>query len=151
MPVDLALLWRPIPPPPWVLVSIAPLPRRWTCLWHNPSLTPATVSSFSSTPSRAGATQPLKWRAHMAFIGGVGGVNRLGFLVRGNVNVTRDAGGADNFQIGTYIRDHADGVAADQGAHYYHLLDPNWYANKVMKIVVNACPQHKVGQLSSIN
>lgn len=72
-------------------------------------------------------------------------VNRLQLLVRPSVPQTRSSSGSDNLQIGTYIRDHADGDSSNQGAHYYHLFDPNWIADRWHLVIINRKPQHQVG------
>lgn len=78
-------------------------------------------------------------------------INRLTFWVKCDTNITRDPSGSDNLQIGTYIRDHAEVDPAFQGAHYYHLLSPNWYANKWIYMELNRVPQHQVGQDANTN
>jgi hypothetical protein len=72
-------------------------------------------------------------------------VNRLRFSVKCSKSVQRDPGGSDNLQIGTYIKPHNWSDAAWQGAHYYHLLGVNFYANQWTTIELNRVPQHQVG------
>lgn len=84
---------------------------------------------------------PLDWTA----------VNRLSFYVRPSVSAARRPDGGDIFQVGTYVRDHGNPDSAQIGAHYYHLFDPNLYANHWHLVVLNRTPQHLVGQNPSTN
>jgi len=77
--------------------------------------------------------------------------NRLRFRVKCSADVPRRADGGDILQIGTYIKYHPNPDTASQGAHYYHLLDPNFFANRWMLIEINRVPQHQVGQNPYIN
>ena len=71
--------------------------------------------------------------------------NRLRFKAMCNKSVTRRSDGGDILQFGTYIKSHTNSDNAWQGAHYYHLFDPNVYANKWMVVTVTSLPQHQVG------
>jgi len=78
--------------------------------------------------------------------------NRLGMHVKCDKNITRDASGGANFEMGTYVRDHDNGGGSSyQGAHYYHLMAMNMYNNEWMWMEINRHPQHQVGELSSTN
>jgi len=77
--------------------------------------------------------------------------NRLRFRVKCSSNVVRRPDGGDVLEIGTYIRYHSATDLVWQGAHYYHQLDPNFYANRWATIEINRVPQHEVGQDPSIN
>jgi hypothetical protein len=77
-------------------------------------------------------------------------VNRLNFSFSCNANISKTSRGYGNFQLGTYVKkDDAD--ASYQGAHFYHLLDPNVYSGKVVYVSINRTPQHQVGQSPSTN
>lgn len=78
-------------------------------------------------------------------------VNRISFWVKPTVGTTRRADGGDITQFGTYIRDHSFTDAAWQGAHYYHLINPNYYANTWHKMTFNGTPQHQVGRDPTAN
>jgi len=72
-------------------------------------------------------------------------LNRLTFQVKCTANVPRRSDGGAIMEFGTYIRNYTGGDPADQGAHYYHQFDPNFYPNRVMVWVINQHPQHQVG------
>jgi hypothetical protein len=79
------------------------------------------------------------------------GVNRLRFMVKCSRTVQRNPGGSDNLQIGTYIRGHNNSDSGWKGAHYYHLLDSNFHANRWVNIELNRVAQHQVGQSGFTN
>jgi hypothetical protein len=76
-------------------------------------------------------------------------INRLRFWVKCSKSVSRRSDGGDILQVGTYIKPHSSGDVAWQGAHYYHLFDPNFYANRWMMVELNRLPQHEVGNNGS--
>jgi hypothetical protein len=77
--------------------------------------------------------------------------NRLRFRVKCSNNVVRRPDGGDILQIGTYIRYHTAADSTWQGDHYYHLLNPNFYANRWTTIEINRVPQHQVGMDPNTN
>lgn len=77
--------------------------------------------------------------------------NRLIFLVKTNITVAKRTDGGGNCQFGTYARNQASGDSTNQGDHYYHITNSNYYADKWMKFIYNRTPQHEVGELPGIN
>jgi hypothetical protein len=77
-------------------------------------------------------------------------VNRLKFSFSCDRAIPKTASGYGNVQIGTYVKTD-DGQPANQGAHYYHHIDPNIYVGKVVYVDINRTPTHQVGQDPSIN
>ena len=77
-------------------------------------------------------------------------VNRLNFSFSCNTNISKTDSGYGNFQFGTYVKKD-DGNPSNQGAHYYHLVDPNVYSGKVVYVSINRTPQHQVGSNPSTN
>jgi hypothetical protein len=71
-------------------------------------------------------------------------VNRLTFWVKNSQNIARNANGGELMEFGTYTK-KADGQVSNQGAHYYHILDPNMWAGRWMLVTINRVPQHQVG------
>jgi len=71
------------------------------------------------------------------------GVNRLRFWIMPGRTLWRRADGGTIAEIGTYTK-RDDGVANYQGDHYYHYLDPNFYASQWMLVTINRVPQHLV-------
>ena len=69
--------------------------------------------------------------------------NRLTFWFKVDKTVPRRADGGGVVEIGTYIRQHADPAASNQGQHYYHITDPNFYAGRWAYCVMSAKPQHQ--------
>ena len=78
-------------------------------------------------------------------------INRLIFLVKTNITVARRTDGGSTMEFGTYARDHDNADTANQGSHYYHITDPNFYADRWMKFVFNRTPQHQVGMAAGTN
>ena len=78
------------------------------------------------------------------------GVNRLKFSFSCDRNISKTSSGYGVFQVGTYVK-RDDGNPPNQGAHYYHLVDPNVYNGKVVYVDINRTPQHQVGQNPSTN
>jgi len=78
------------------------------------------------------------------------GVNRLKFSFSCDRNISKTSSGYGVFQVGTYVK-RDDGNPSNQGAHYYHLVDPNVYNGKVVYVDINRTPQHQVGQNPSTN
>src|SRR5262249_15500313 len=77
--------------------------------------------------------------------------NRLRMKVKCSGNVSRRSDGGDVLQIGTYVKSHTDPDTTQQGDHYYHLIDANFYANQWSYIEINRVPQHQVGQNPTTN
>ena len=77
-------------------------------------------------------------------------VNRLKFSFSCDRNLGKTASGYGQIQVGTYVK-APDGAPANQGAHYYHNIDPNIYTDKVVYVDINRTPQHQVGTDSNIN
>jgi len=77
--------------------------------------------------------------------------NRLQFWFYSSISVSRRSDGGSLLEIGTYIRDHASVEPNYQGAHYYHILDPNFYASRWHRVILNRQPQHKVGEAAATN
>lgn len=78
-------------------------------------------------------------------------INRLRFRVKCSASVSRSSEGAHNLEMGTYIRKHSGADSSWQGAHYYHQLGINFYANRWVNIELNRVPQHQVGQSPMTN
>jgi hypothetical protein len=78
------------------------------------------------------------------------GVNRLKFSFSCDRNISKTSSGYGVFQVGTYVKKD-DGNPSNQGAHYYHLVDPNVYNGKVVYVDINRTPQHQVGTSTSTN
>src|SRR5215471_5308009 len=57
-------------------------------------------------------------------------LNRLTWRVYCSANKTRRLDGGSSLEIGTYIRYHTATDNVWQGAHYYHIFDPNLYAGR---------------------
>jgi hypothetical protein len=72
------------------------------------------------------------------------GVNRLRFWLMPGRTIPRRPDGGTIAEFGTYTK-RDDGVANNQGSHYYHQLDPNFYASQWMLVTLNRVPQHLVG------
>lgn len=71
--------------------------------------------------------------------------NRLRFIVKCDKNMSRNSGGNDTVNLGTYVKMRTDTQQSYQGQHYYHGNDPNWYAGRWMLFEYNRHPQHQVG------
>jgi hypothetical protein len=71
--------------------------------------------------------------------------NRLTFACKFSKNVTRRSDGGTIGSVGTYIKNHENPDPHWQGAHYYHLIDPNIYADQWIYFEMNRTPQHQVG------
>lgn len=52
--------------------------------------------------------------------------------------------------IGTYVKSHS-ASPYDMGPHYYHFFHPNFYANRWMKVTMNATPTHKLSTDANTN
>lgn len=77
--------------------------------------------------------------------------NRMQFLFRPTASSARRPDGGTKIELGTYIRSHTGKTSDYQGQHYYHIFDPNLYANKWHLVVINRTPQHKVASLPGTN
>jgi hypothetical protein len=77
--------------------------------------------------------------------------NRMTFMVKSSVGYARRADGGPTMEVGTYIRSKTDTNVSNQGAHYYHLLDPNVPTDVWMQVTINGTPQHQVGMSPSTN
>jgi hypothetical protein len=55
-----------------------------------------------------------------------------------------------SMNIGTYVKG-ANASAYDMGTHYYHFFHPNIYANRWMKIEMNATPSHRLSSDPNTN
>jgi len=77
--------------------------------------------------------------------------NRLVFKMKCAADIQKTQTGYGNVQFGTYVKPHNYSDPSYQGQHYYHLFDPNFYANRWVMFVVNRVPQHRVGMLSTLN
>ncbi len=71
--------------------------------------------------------------------------NHLSIRMKCASTITRFSDYHDQIQWGTYIRAHDDPNAGNQGQHYYHLFNPNVYANKWITLDINRHPQWRVG------
>jgi len=78
-------------------------------------------------------------------------VNHLRFSFMCTKSVSKTSSGNGNIQVGTYIKPRSDTEPSYQGAHYYHHLDPNVYANRWIYVDINRHPQHQVGSDSNTN
>jgi hypothetical protein len=78
-------------------------------------------------------------------------VNHLRFSFMCTKSVPKDSSGYGNIQVGTYIKPTSDTQPSNQGAHYYHHLDPNVYPNQWVYVDINRHPQHQVGMDSNTN
>jgi hypothetical protein len=72
-------------------------------------------------------------------------VNRLRFRFFCDRDVPRRVDGGGNFDMGTYVKSHADVDGNNQGMHYYHTFNPNIYKNRWCLVEINRQPQHQVG------
>jgi hypothetical protein len=77
--------------------------------------------------------------------------NRLTFACKFSKNVTRRSDGGTIGSVVTYVKNHDHPDNAWQGAHYYHLFDPNIYADQWMYFELNRAPQHQVGSSGDIS
>ncbi len=77
-------------------------------------------------------------------------VNRLKFSFTCDRSISKTGSGYGVFQVGVYVKTD-DGNPSNQGAHYYHLVDPNVYNGTVVYVDINRTPQHQVGQSPSKN
>lgn len=76
--------------------------------------------------------------------------NRLKFSFSCDRNINKTARGYGNISFGTYAKTD-DGSPSNQGAHYYHHLDPNVYTGKTIYVDINRTVQHQVSADSNIN
>lgn len=75
-------------------------------------------------------------------------VNRLRFWIKAPQTIARRSDGGTIAEVGTYTKPKSDSSPANQGAHFYHYLDPNFIAGRWMLITLNRVPQHQVGMTS---
>ena len=54
-------------------------------------------------------------------------------------------------ELGTYVREHGASDAAWAGRHFYHIMDPSFYAGRWHLFEINRHPQHEVGADSNFN
>lgn len=78
-------------------------------------------------------------------------INRLSFIFRCNTAKARRTDGGDLIQVGTYIKNHDNVTNTAQGRHFYHIMDPNIYADRWAKIWINQHPQHERTYNSGLN
>lgn len=75
--------------------------------------------------------------------------NRLRFIAKCDKNMPRSDGGNPSVDLGTYVKERTDTQPAYQGQHYYHQMDPSWYAGRWMLFEFNRHPSHRVGDSPS--
>jgi len=71
--------------------------------------------------------------------------NRLYLWVKWGKSVPRQANGAYQATVGTYAKSPEDTDVRAERFHFYHYLNPNFYANRWMRIIINNTPQHVRG------
>jgi hypothetical protein len=72
--------------------------------------------------------------------------NRFSFGFKCSNAISRNSNGSSQIQIGNYIRGPDHTGPAYQGAHFYHLLNPNIPAGRWVKCVMTPKPGHQVGR-----
>lgn len=68
--------------------------------------------------------------------------NRLRFWIQWGRDIDRRADGSFLATVGTYAKSPEDPESIAERFHFYHQLNPNFYAGRWMFIEVNATPQH---------
>jgi hypothetical protein len=76
--------------------------------------------------------------------------NRMEFVFRCDRAIAHTGTGYGNIQIGTYTKSN-DGNPSNQGAHFYHLVDPVIPANRWVYLTLTRRVQHQVGGSGSTN
>jgi hypothetical protein len=69
--------------------------------------------------------------------------NRLGFMVRCDLEVVYRTDRGDVIQCGTYVKDHAHSELTEQGRHFYHYYNIRMAPNVWMAYIMDSHPQHE--------
>lgn len=77
--------------------------------------------------------------------------NRMSLDVMCSKSQARNSDGSSRLELGTYIRPRTSTDINNQGAHYYHIFDPNFYAGRWMRMEMTRVPQHQVGADPNLN
>jgi hypothetical protein len=76
--------------------------------------------------------------------------DRMRFAFKCSASVAMTSTGYGNIQVGTYTK-APDGQPANQGAHWYHMIDAPVTANRWVYMTFTRFVQHQVGQSAETN